>query len=59
MIRLFKRRRPEPVPTIPISRGDITVAFLSGLTLAEWDALPAMAKADLRENVTHAIRTTS
>ncbi len=53
MTRWFRRRRPAPAPD-NVSREDITVAFLNRLSLAEWDALPALVKADLRENVAYA-----
>ncbi|HEY8702273.1 MAG TPA: hypothetical protein VIM08_15135 [Arthrobacter sp.] len=48
----FKRRRPTHRAAPPKPSGeDITVAFLNGLSLAEWDALPVLVKKDLRENV--------
>jgi hypothetical protein len=33
---------------------DVMVAFLNGLSLAEWIALPALAKQDLRESIAYA-----
>jgi hypothetical protein len=55
MRSIFKSRRPapQPAPAKP-SDEDIMVAFLNGLNLAEWNALPAIVKVDLRENVAHA-----
>jgi hypothetical protein len=55
MIRIFKRRRPEPAP-VKYSQADILTAYLNDKTLAEWDELPALVKADLRENIAHADR---
>lgn len=49
----FRRTRPEPAPII-ISRTDLAVASAHNLSAAEWDALPAVVKADLREQVTYA-----
>ena len=48
MIRLFRRRRPTPaLPKIAIE--DIRVIAHCGLTLDEWDAMPTLAKVDVRE----------
>jgi hypothetical protein len=52
---IFKRRRPEPAP-VKYSHADIITAYLNGLTLDAWDALPALVKKDLRESVAHAQR---
>lgn len=54
MIRIFKRRRPEPAPTIEISIPDLLVARWFGLTKEDWAALPAIAKVDRREDYAHA-----
>jgi hypothetical protein len=55
MIRIFKRRRPEPT-THTASTSDRLTAALHGKTPEQWDALPALVKADLRENIVHADR---
>lgn len=55
MRNIFKRRRPEPEP-VKVSHADIITAYLNGLNLAEWDALPPLVKADMRENVAAAER---
>jgi len=57
MIRWFKRRRPAIVqPASSIGHYDAITAYCWGLTLAEWDRLPALVKADKRENIVNAPR---
>jgi len=48
MIRLFKRSRPTPTPP-KLAIEDLLVLRWYEFTLAEWDAMPAIAKADKRE----------
>lgn len=57
MRNIFKRRRPEPAPVKDNDKAtgeDVMVAFLNGLTMAEWNAMPAIVKVDLRESIAHA-----
>jgi hypothetical protein len=55
MTRWFRSRRPQPTPAPEKASGEDTmVAYLNGLTLTEWIALPALAKVDLRESVAYA-----
>jgi hypothetical protein len=55
MTRWFRSRRPQPTPAPEkVSGEDIMVAFLNGLSRAEWIALPALAKQNLRESVARA-----
>jgi hypothetical protein len=51
MIRLFKRRRPEPA-TMPnqITPEDRLIAALAGYTPEQWGALSSLARVDMRED---------
>lgn len=51
MIRIFKRNRPKHSTATPpvTSIHDVLVLRWHGMTLAEWDALPVLAKVDARE----------
>ena len=46
----FRRRRPTPPAPPRIAIEDIRVIAHSGLTLDEWDAMPTLAKVDVRES---------
>ena len=57
MIRIFKRRRPEPAPVAPkISVQDTLVYRWFGLTEEDWNNMPAIAKVDKRESYAQAWR---
>ena len=59
MIRIFKRRRPEPIPAAPsLSIEDLLVARWWGYTKEEWAALPVLVKVDKREGYFHAWQLT-
>lgn len=50
MIRIFKRNRPKHSTATPAtSIHDVLILRWHGMTLAEWDALPVLAKVDCRE----------
>jgi hypothetical protein len=51
MIRIFKRRRPEPEPPIQISTADRLIAAHWGYTPEQWAVLPAMVRQDKRESL--------
>lgn len=61
MLKYFRRRRPthraEPAPEV--SKQDKIIAAHHGLTVQAWVALPALAKADLRESVAFELRAAS
>ena len=46
----FRRRRPTPPAPPRTAIKDIRVIAHSGLTLDEWDAMPTLAKVDVRES---------
>lgn len=52
MLKIFKRNRPQHrADVVPayISREDLRIIEALGLTLAEWDLLNPMGKADKRD----------
>jgi hypothetical protein len=54
MLKFFKRNRPA-LPAAPsISIEDLLVARWFGLTPAQWDDMPALAKVDKRESYAQA-----
>jgi hypothetical protein len=55
MIRIFKRRRPEP-ELVKYSQADIQTAYCWGLTLTQWHALTDHDRAECRRTVTAAPR---
>jgi hypothetical protein len=55
MIRIFKRRRPEPAIEIT-TQSDIVTAHAWGLTLLQWHALTDHDRAECRRTVTVAPR---
>lgn len=55
MIRVFKRRRPQPEPP-QTSTPDRLVTALSGYTPEQWEALPELARKNAREHVAWKLR---
>jgi hypothetical protein len=51
MIRIFKRRRPEPAP-VKVAHSEIMFAYYWGLTLLQWHALTDHDRAECRRTVT-------
>jgi hypothetical protein len=49
MIRIFKRRRPEPAQPIQIAPEDRLIAALAGFTPEQWAASSSLARIDARE----------
>jgi len=56
VIRLFKRRRPEPAAQVVTTQGDIITAHAWNLTLPQWHALSDYERAECRRTVTVAPR---
>ena len=57
MIAWFRRRRPAQSPAlVQISLEDLLVARWWGYTIDQWNALPALVKADKREQIVYAQR---
>jgi hypothetical protein len=54
MIRIFKRRRPEPAPETVTTQADILTAHAWGFTLTEWHAEPDEYRAWFRRHVSQA-----
>lgn len=60
MRNIFKRRRPtHRVEPVQISQQDRLIAAHSGYTPEQWNALPAIVKADKREQVAWELRQAS
>lgn len=60
MRNIFKRRRPtHRVEPVQISQQDRLIAAHSGYTPEQWAALPALVKADKREQVAWELRQAS
>lgn len=55
MIRVFKRRRPQPEPA-QTSTSDRLVAAYNGYTPEQWEALPELARKEAREHVAWRLR---
>jgi len=51
VIRLFKRRRPEPVQNVT-TQSDILTAHAWQLTLTQWHSLSDFERAECRRTVT-------
>lgn len=61
VLRWFRRKRPAPPVNevlAQISLSDLLVARWWGLSIDEWNALPAIVRADKREQVVYAQRFT-
>ena len=60
MLKFFRRRRPaHRAVVVQIDPADRVIAAHHGLSPEQWNGLPALVKADLRESVAFELRAAS